>query len=74
MSDGSERSGPPDALSGRDVELVAVGLLCLAVAGWTITDGGFGQLGPTALLVALALCSFGLAIWDVQSRAAGPDD
>ena len=59
---------PPEAITGRDIELITVGTACFFAAGW------FGLLGQPLNLRALAIflflggLSFALAWWDIQSR------
>lgn len=57
----------PPFVTGRDVELLAVGVLCVAAAGGLLLEGSFGPVPPLVFL-ALAATSFGLAWWDVRLR------
>lgn len=57
----------PDRLSGKDVELLVVGLVCLGLAGSSLFAPG-PNLVAFAIFAFLGLVSFGLAWWDVRRR------
>lgn len=59
---------PPDALTGRDLELITVGTACLIAAAWVGMGIGDGGLTAMALFVAVGLISITLAPWDLQTR------
>ncbi len=62
---------PPDLISGRDIELIAVGLLSLLACGWwgTSADGAL-NVTPLSLFLGLSVLSFWLAWWDIRSRGS----
>lgn len=68
MSSAIPAPSPPEAVDGRDVELVVVGLLCFVLAGWTAVAVGLRQPVPLALFLGLGALSFALAYWDLQRR------
>ena len=74
MSGSTPRAGmdgrtPPDPISGRDVELIAIGIICLVAAGtWVVLPGSPIDPRPPAIFVVLGVVSFGLAWWDIRSR------
>lgn len=60
---------PSDLIDGRDVELIAVGILCLVGAGaWIVLPIGPIDWRPVVIFVMMGGVSFGLAWWDVRTR------
>lgn len=60
---------PPELLTGRDIELIAVGFLSLFAGGaWALQPDGSMNLVPLATFVLLAGVSFVLAWMDIRSR------
>lgn len=72
MEDAGFTPSPPELVTGRDVELVVVGVLCLVAAAWSGLAIRPLQLVPVVIFLGLAAVSFGLAYWDVRSRGARP--
>lgn len=61
---------PPDSITGRDVELVVVGVLCVFAAGvWGVRPDGSLDPSPLVVFALLATVSFLLALWDVRTRS-----
>ena len=57
-----------DGLSGTDVELIVMGVLCLVFAGsWAIEP--YVNLVAVSIFVFLATVCFVAAWWDVRRRA-----
>lgn len=59
----------PDVVTGRDIKLVAVGILCLLAGGaWATAFDGWRNVVPMSTFGLLAVLSFWVAWWDVRSR------
>lgn len=60
---------PPDVVTGRDIKLIAVGMLCLLAGGaWATTFDGWENVLPLGIFGLLAVLSFWVAWWDIRSR------
>lgn len=59
---------PPEPISGRDVELIAVGVACVLAAGWLGLGSATTGWQPAVIFALLAGVSFGLALWDIRER------
>lgn len=60
---------PPDLITGRDIELIAVGILSLFAGGtWAVQPDGSIDPVPLGTFLSLALLSFLLAWVDIRSR------
>ena len=60
---------PPDLITGRDIELIAVGILSLFAGGtWAVRPDGSIDLVPLGTFLLLASVSFFLAWLDIRSR------
>lgn len=60
---------PPDLISGRDIELIAIGVLSLFAGGvWATGPDGSINVVPLGVFSLLAVLSFFLAWVDIRSR------
>jgi len=60
---------PPDLITGRDIELIAVGIFSLFAGGaWAMRPDGSINLVSLGMFVLLAVLSFFLAWIDIRSR------
>ncbi|MFC6940654.1 hypothetical protein ACFQE8_11865 [Salinirubellus sp. GCM10025818] len=60
---------PPDLITGRDVELIGIGILSLFAGGtWAVRPDGSIDPVPLGTFLLLTLVSFFLAWVDVRSR------
>ena len=61
----------PERITGKDVELLGIGLLCLMLSGSTVLYSWWSpKLVAAAMFGFLGVVSFGLVWWDVRMRAA----
>ena len=59
----------PEIVTGRDIKLIAVGLLCLLAGGaWATEFDGWSSVVPLTIFATLAVASFCVAWWDIRSR------
>lgn len=66
-----ETMAPPPAVTGRDFELITIGVACFLAAGWFGLLDRPLQWRPLLLFLAIGGLSFGLAGWDIRTRG-GP--
>lgn len=60
---------PPELITGRDIELIAVGIFLLVAGGaWARRPDGSINLVPLGMFFLLAVLSFSLAWMDIRSR------
>lgn len=60
---------PPELITGRDVELIAIGIISLFAGGvWAVQPDGSIHVAPLVTFSSLAVLSFLLAWVDIRSR------
>lgn len=61
---------PPELITGRDVELLVVGVSCVVAAGWFGVLSRTPSWEPLVVFVSVGALSLLLAVWDIRARGA----